>query len=63
MFSRYTTEGLTDFTNFWSNIPDTTGHPMTVQVPTSPNVQEYMHYLEKSEQAKCYIFTQGSMIN
>ena len=34
-------EGLTDFDNFGTNIPDTTGHQMALQVPTSPNICFY----------------------
>jgi len=45
---------------FGTNIPDTTGHPMTVRVSTSPNVL-FLHYLGKPEQTN-YIFIQGSMI-
>jgi len=31
-------EGLPDFNNFGTNIPDMTGHMMTTQVSTSRNV-------------------------
>jgi len=45
---------------FGTSIPDTTGHQMTVQDPTSPSVC-FCTTWGKAEQAKHYIFIQCGM--
>jgi len=39
-------------TIFGTNITDTTGHQMAIQVPTSPNICFYTNYLGKREETK-----------
>ena len=42
------------------NIPETTGHQMTVYVPVAPSL--FLHYLGKTKQAKYYIFIQCNIV-
>jgi len=53
-------EGLSDFNIFDTNIPDTTGHQMTIQFPTSTTSVSAL--LGKTKPTKYYIFMQGSII-
>jgi len=49
---------LTDFHDFLHKIPDTAGHQMALQVPTSPNICFYTTRINE-----ILHFIQGSIIN
>ena len=41
-------EGLMDFDDFCTNIPDTAGHQEALQVPTPPNICFYTTWEKKN---------------
>ena len=48
---------------FGTNIPDTTDHPITVQVPTSPYVCSYTTWENRNKRNSTFLFKVVSLFN